>query len=130
MKKAILLMAIFACAFSACTQQNDIRSYASISDLLNGEPYAGVFEVTGVVKTGEQTGKGYCPDGYYLTDDETPVLIRTKSNAGEDSMFLDQNYLGKTVVLRGTFDKGQIHCEAMICQCETYVVADSIEEVG
>jgi hypothetical protein len=92
----------------------------------------------GVIKTGADLGevKSFCSEGYYLVAEEgyltgqtTTLLLGTLDSAGEPVMLSDADYLGKTVEVDGLYPAQEVFCDALICQCEDYILVKAIRSV-
>lgn len=90
-------------------------------------------QFTGIVYTGASQGqvKKHCSTGLYLALDpgskmnaqQTLLLLRD----AKGEMITDQSYVGKRVTITGTYpDENAMRCEALICGCEEYLLADTI----
>ena len=84
--------------------------------------------ISGIVKTGAQIDREYCSEGLYLTDDTGAIQLqlRVKDEAAYSKMLDDAKYLRERVEVRGKYPAQQVFCEALICQCENYLLMDSI----
>lgn len=90
----------------------------------------------GTVKTGAQLWeiKSYCPNGLYLVADEGTylvnqtdmLLLRLPSQPDGTKMLSDQKYVGKKVEVVGKYPAQENFCEALICECEDYILVDTI----
>jgi len=92
----------------------------------------------GTVKTGAQLGevKSYCSNGLYLVADEDKdlivdtgtrmLLLRLPGEPGESEMLSDQKYVGKRVEVVGKYPAQEAFCEALVCNCEDYILVDRI----
>ena len=89
----------------------------------------------GVIKTGEQIERGYCAEGLYLTaekgsylvDQTTSLLLKIPNEGKGTKMFADQTYIGKTVEARGKYPAQEYFCEALMCDCEDYILVYSLK---
>lgn len=90
----------------------------------------------GTVKSGAQLeNKAYCSAGLYLVADEGTYLInqakelqlRLPDSLNYSKMFTDQSYLDKKVTVVGRYPTQEGFCEALICECEDYILVESIE---
>ncbi|HLF90431.1 MAG TPA: hypothetical protein VI451_15895 [Anaerolineales bacterium] len=91
---------------------------------------------TGVIKTGAELGevKQHCAEGLYLVADEgylsgqtTTLLLRIPDDSGQDVLLADLQYVGKQVEVVGKYPAQEVFCEALICQCEDYILVERIE---
>jgi hypothetical protein len=89
----------------------------------------------GVVRTGADLGevKSFCPDGLYLVAEEgfitgqtSMLLLRVLDASGQPIMLSDSQYIGKQVEVVGKYPAQEVFCEALICQCEDYILVDEI----
>lgn len=90
----------------------------------------------GTVKSGTQLGevKSYCSNGLYLVADEGSYLdnqtkmlqLRVPNQPDGTKMFSDQKYIDKKVEVVGKYPAQENFCEALICECEDYILVDSI----
>lgn len=90
----------------------------------------------GSVKTGASLEeiKSYCPNGLYLVSDAGTYLIgqtsmlqlRVTDIKKESVMFRDEEYINKKVEVAGIYPAQEIFCEALTCECEDYILADSV----
>lgn len=93
----------------------------------------------GTVKTGAQLGeiKSYCSDGLYIVSDEgtyvvnqtTILQLRVPIQPNGTKMFSDQKYIDKKVEVVGKYPAQEFFCEALICECEDYILVDSIDSI-
>ena len=113
---------------SGCIQKTpNIQSFDNIFDLLNEERKLGTIAVQGIVKTGSQINMDHCREGFYLIDDTGLIQLRIKNEKGETKMLSDQKFLEKKVEIVGKFDTDQVFCEALICQCDYYILVEAIK---
>ena len=82
--------------------------------------------VSGVVRTGAQIGRDYCAAGLYLTEAAGAILLRIKNDKGERPIFDEKEYLDKRVEVLGRYPAQENFCEALICECEDYILVDTI----
>jgi hypothetical protein len=91
---------------------------------------------TGTVKAGADLGevKQYCAEGLYLVADEgfltgqtSMLLLRALDAAGQAQMLSDSQFSGKHVKVIGRYPAQEIFCEALICQCDDYILVERIE---
>ncbi|MBI4009149.1 hypothetical protein HY357_02865 [Candidatus Roizmanbacteria bacterium] len=92
---------------------------------------------TGTVKTGSQLGeqKSYCPEGLYLLADQGTYLTGQTTTlqlqASPDKADLNtsslKNFIGKRVKVSGKYPAQEVFCEALICQCDDYILVESID---
>lgn len=83
--------------------------------------------LVGVIKSGESLNISYCAQGLYLeTDDSKTILIKMKGSDDEISMYDDKNLVGKRVRVEAIYPVAEIFCQALICNCEDYLLAKSI----
>lgn len=102
----------------------------------NSRPPAGKAVFIGTIKTGASLGeiKSYCPEGFYLVADEgtylvgqTPMLqLRLADETDGTKMFSDQKYVGKKVKIAGKYPAQEAFCEALLCQCDDYLLVEDI----
>ncbi|MBU1130917.1 hypothetical protein KJ840_02180 [Patescibacteria group bacterium] len=93
----------------------------------------------GTVKTGTQLGevKSYCANGLYLVADEGTylvnqtkmLLLKLPSQSDGTKMLSDQQYVGKKVKVVGKYPAQENFCQALICECEDYILVDNINIV-
>jgi hypothetical protein len=90
----------------------------------------------GVVRTGAGLGevKSFCPDGLYLVAEEgyltgqtSMLLLRVMDASGQAVMLSDPQFVGKPVEVAGKYPAQEVFCEALICQCEDYILVDKID---
>ncbi|MBM3283145.1 hypothetical protein FJY90_02730 [Candidatus Gottesmanbacteria bacterium] len=99
----------------------------------------GKVSFVGIIKTGAQLGevKSYCSNGLYLIADEGSylvnqtkmLLLRLPSQPDGTKMLSDQKYVGKKVEVVGKYPAQESFCEALICECEDYILVDQINIV-
>lgn len=88
---------------------------------------------TGIVRTGVSQGevKKHCANGLYLELDpglqmnarQTLLLLKDSTGA----MITNSTYVGKRVTITGRYPaENATRCEALICGCEEYLVAERI----
>jgi hypothetical protein len=83
---------------------------------------------TEVVKTGVQLGVNHCQDGLYINGGPTGnIQIREKDQGRYSKMLSDEKYIGKKVEIIGKFPGQEMMCKALICDCDQYVLIDSIK---
>lgn len=90
----------------------------------------------GTVKTGAQLGeiKGYCPDGLYLVAEEGKFLVdqatilqlRLPNQPDGTKMLADQKYVGQKVKVAGQYPAQEVFCEALLCECDDYLLVENI----
>lgn len=94
-----------------------------------------VSRFTGSVKTGAQKeNKNYCPNGLYLVAQEgtyltgqtTSLLLRVPVKPDGTKMVSDQKYVDKKVEVVGTYPAQEYFCEAFMCDCEDYILVDTV----
>ena len=92
--------------------------------------------LAGTIRSGTELDevKQHCPEGLYLVADEgflvgqtTMLLLRTPSTSAQATMFSDQQYVGKKVEVVGKYPAQEIFCEALICECEDYILLEGVE---
>ena len=92
---------------------------------------------TGTVMTGAQLGevKNFCAEGLYLVADDgylidqtQMLLLKVSDGADTSSMFSDQQYVGKKVKVTGKYPAQEVFCDALICDCEEYILVNQITE--
>ena len=92
----------------------------------------------GTVQTGAQIEeKNYCPNGLYLVADEGTylvnqtkiLLLRLLSQPDGTIMLSDQKYLGKKVEVVGKYPVQENFCEALMCDCEDYILVERISNL-
>ena len=98
-----------------------------------------VSRFTGSVQTGTQLGevKSHCSNGLYLVADEgtyladqtTMLQLHLPKELDGTKMLSDQQYVGKLVEVVGKYPAQEIFCEALICECEDYILVDRINIV-
>lgn len=93
---------------------------------------------TGIVKTGAQIGeiRMYCPNGLYLVANEGSYLVNQTTIlqlrvpdeiAGtKTKMLSDKKYTGKKVNVVGKYPAQEVFCEALICECDSYILVRDI----
>lgn len=87
-------------------------------------------KVSGKVATGIEAGRSYCSEGIYLMDDTGVIMLTVESTTSNDinlRVYLSKEYLGKNVTIVGVYPTQEGSCEALICQCEDYLIVKSIE---
>ena len=121
------------CEFAECPEVNPSPTptpmpIAAVRDLWEIPFDEGPMSVVinGIVKTGAQINREYCLEGFYLTDDTGVIQLRVKDEAQYSKMLDDAKYLGERVEVRGKYPAQQVFCEAEICQCENYILVDTI----
>ena len=88
----------------------------------------------GTVGTGEQVEMTHCPEGFflvaeegaYLVDQTEILLIKVADGPDKTKMLSDPKYIGRKVEVRGKYPIQEFFCEALICECEDYVLAEEI----
>jgi hypothetical protein len=87
----------------------------------------------GVIKRGAELGgvKDYCPEGLYLVADNGFLVGQTRMlllrlPGPPATVLSDQDYIGKKVEVEGKYPAQEIFCEALICQCEDYILVERI----
>ncbi len=96
-------------------------------------------EFIGTLKTGADIGeeKSYCPQGFYLVADEGTYLIgqitmlqlRSSDNNDDSQTSSLRSYVGKKVRISGKYPAQEVFCEALICQCDDYILVGSVEAI-
>jgi hypothetical protein len=90
----------------------------------------------GTVKTGAELGevKQHCAEGLYLVAEEgflvnqtSMLLLRVPNGSDQPVMFSDLGYAGKSVEVVGKYPAQEAFCEALICECEDYILVERIE---
>jgi hypothetical protein len=83
---------------------------------------------TEVVKTGTQAGVNHCKEGLYINGGSTGnIQIREKDQGRYSKMLDDKKYIGKKVEIIGKFPGQEMMCKALICDCDQYILIDSIK---
>lgn len=91
---------------------------------------------TGTVMTGAQLGevKNFCAEGLYLVADEgylinqtQMLLLRVPDGTDQSAMLSDSQYIGKKVEVTGKYPAQEAFCEALICNCEDYILVEKIQ---
>lgn len=92
----------------------------------------------GTVKTGAQLGevRQYCPQGLYLVASEGSYLVNQTTmlqlrisdeiNGTKTKMLTDQKYIGKKVEVAGKYPAQEVFCQALICECDSYILVRDI----
>ncbi|MBI5192538.1 MAG: hypothetical protein HZA08_03725 [Nitrospirae bacterium] len=92
----------------------------------------------GTVKTGAQLGevRQYCPQGLYLVASEGSYLVNQttmlqlrisdEKTGTKIKMLSDQKYIGKKVEVVGKYPAQEVFCEALICDCDSYILVRDI----
>jgi hypothetical protein len=90
----------------------------------------------GTIQAGKELGeiKQYCAEGLYLVADEgflidqtSILLLRVPDSTGQPQMLSDPQYIGKHVNVIGRYPVQEIFCEALICQCDDYILVERID---
>lgn len=101
----------------------------------------GLVQVSGIVKTGAEIGseKDYCSEGYYLVAEEGEFLfkniamlqLRTSTGLENDApeLYNDEIMLGRTVDVIGKYPAQEAFCEALLCECEDYILIEDIYDL-
>jgi hypothetical protein len=128
------------------TSKPDQEDYVLVSDpqttpvstIIPTRPPEPVGKVSfaGTVKTGAQLGeiKSYCPNGLYLVAAEGTylvnqtemLLLQLSGQPDGTKMLSDPKYVGKKVEVVGKYPTQENFCEALICECEDYILVDTI----
>lgn len=94
------------------------------------------FVVSGQIVKGENAGKSYCAQGYYLRIDgdylqagNNSLLLRSLTlGHGQDyPLFDNPAYLGRSVTIEGIYDREKNLCSALTCDCEDYLIIENIK---
>ena len=89
----------------------------------------------GTIRTGaELEEREYCPDGFYLVADggflvgqTRMLLLRVPDKPDYPAMLSDHRYVGKHVEVVGKYPDQENFCEALMCECEDYILVERIE---
>lgn len=127
---SILLAGAFLIGSRYLPNYQNIRDLAPVPRSLKPKPKT---KFTGYIQTGSQLeGKFYCPDGLYLVaennkflTDQTKVLHLEFSN--ETATATAKTVIGKKVEVIGLYPAQEAFCEALLCECEDYILVDQIE---
>jgi hypothetical protein len=91
--------------------------------------------LAGIIQSGSDLGeaKSHCPEGLYLTSIEGEfsgklLLLRNPGIGGAREMFTDRNNLGRPVTVTGVYPAQDFFCEALICDCEDYILVEKVEK--
>ena len=83
----------------------------------------------GIVKGGDQVGKTYCTNGFYLTESgefDYPLYLRTSDDKRDNKVF--EEYQDKSVTVKGYYPpEPPIDCTETRCACDDYIAVTSIE---
>ena len=89
----------------------------------------------GIIQSGSDLGeiKNYCPDGLYFVIEDGRLtgkilLIRELAGDGQAAMYTDRSFLGLQVTVTGVYPTQEVFCEALMCECEDYILAVSVEK--
>lgn len=89
----------------------------------------------GVIHSGAvlSESKGYCAEGLFLVGDEdfpntqkNILLLRQTAADGSAALLTDAGYSGKSVRVSGTYPAQDFFCEALLCECEDYILVEKI----
>ena len=95
-----------------------------------------ISQFEGIVRSGRDLaeGKQYCQEGLYLVSEKaflveeiSMLLLRVRGSDGETNMLSDPQYLGKRVLVTGKYPAQESFCEALICECEDFILVEEIE---
>ncbi len=95
----------------------------------------GLVTLRGTIRAGAELGeiKAYCPEGLYLSADggnlvnqTSLLLLRVPDESGQPRMLTDRQHLGQRVSVLGVYPAQEVFCEALICECEDYILVESI----
>ena len=89
---------------------------------------------TGTVRPGLQLeGKEHCPEGFYLVANpgtylvgQTTMLLLKEAGTQEPKMINNQAIVNNEVEIEGIYPAQEVFCEALICQCEDYILVKEI----
>ena len=104
---------------------------------LETRPTPSVHTFTGTVKSGSQLeNKEYCPKGLYLVADsgtylvgQTTMLLLKEHRAQESGMISDKTVMNNKVEVEGIYPAQEYFCEAVICECEDYILVEEITTI-
>lgn len=94
------------------------------------------FVVSGQIVKGENAGKSYCAQGYYLRIDgdylqagNNSLLLRslTPGHGQDYPLFDNPAYLGRNVTIEGIYDREKSLCRALTCDCDDYLIIENIQ---
>ena len=125
MKKYSLL---FLLLFISCVPQktNDPPQETDLWTSHNQVPLGELVTIQGQLKTGAEAGMKHCPEALYLMDSTGVIQIRTLQNK-KLTILTDLSYAGKYVKIQGRYDPNAVQCEALLCSCDDYLIAETIE---
>ena len=82
----------------------------------------------GIIKTGQDLNITYCNNGLYLQADNGKILlIKTGADAQSAEMLTDTDLIDKQVLITGTYPAQELFCEALLCECEDYILTQEIK---
>jgi hypothetical protein len=107
---------------------NQFVEFNIVLESLQFESPPGVSMYYGVLRTGAELGesKSYCTEGYYLVGDLGTLLLRTDEGRDVPSLFADARFLGKAITVTGLYPAQEFFCEALLCECEPYILVESV----
>lgn len=93
----------------------------------------------GVIKTGAQLGelKNYCAEGLYLVSQDDSFLaneqkilqLRLPDAESNTRMYTDNSFIDSQVEVVGKYPAQEIFCEALMCDCEDYILLENEESI-
>lgn len=101
-------------------------------------PISNISRFEGTVKTGAQLeDKSYCPNGLYLIADKGSYLVdqvkvlqlRLPDESNETKMISDKDYIERRVNVTGKYSVQKNSCQALTCECEDYILVETISIV-
>lgn len=98
----------------------------SVSELLN-QTINDRYTVSGMVKTGQSAGVEHCQDRLYVTDGLKVLQLR-QDRDGELVSFEESSLIGAEVVLSGVYLPENGLCKALLCQCDPYLIVETINQ--
>jgi hypothetical protein len=84
--------------------------------------------VKGVIKTGLSVGMDHCSEGFYLSDATGIIQLRVKFEE-VINLFSDKDVLDKHVEVEGKYPIQEVFCEALICECDDFMLVDKIKKL-
>jgi hypothetical protein len=106
----------------------NILTYKTVQDLLESTSNPGTKSVVGTLVTGDIAQREFCTQGIYIQDSTGALMLRKPASGSQEQnlLFSDKTLLGKRVKVTGLYPAQDVACEALICDCENYILVDSV----
>ncbi len=112
------------------------NGFIDFKQVLQSLKFVETVTFSGVIRLGADLGgkKDHCAEGLYLVAEEgvlagqlSSLLLRVPGPGGQSALLTDPQWNGKAVTVTGQYPAQEAFCEALMCECEEYILVARVD---